>query len=193
MENGKKLLIIAAAIALVISGGMTFVFGSDSVDEGSIRALIANEVENLKDLVGALTGPDISSPYLNWGGVKTYQARQSLSTATSTPCNIQSPAATSTLIYTALRVTTSTSTATTWTIAKAASSNATTTVIGRDAISLGSGALGTMFFVGSSTGLSIDSAETFAPSQYLVWGAKGFLPADTTKLNGFCEAVFRTI
>lgn len=48
--------------------------------------------------LGALAGPDIISPYLRWGGVATYAARvDTMNTASTTACSIQSPAATSTL------------------------------------------------------------------------------------------------
>ena len=46
---------------------------------------------------GALTGPDIPSQYLNWGGVPIWHFSMQMTQGTSTPCSFTSPAASSTL------------------------------------------------------------------------------------------------
>ncbi len=51
----------------------------------------------VQQAVGALAGPVIPSPFLMWGQVASYNARQSLVQATTTVCAIKTPEATSTL------------------------------------------------------------------------------------------------
>lgn len=51
----------------------------------------------VKAQTGALTGPVIPSPFLVWGGVVSWKAIDAFNTGTSTLCEFQSPAATSTL------------------------------------------------------------------------------------------------
>lgn len=61
---------------------------------------------------GALSGPDIPSPYLRWGNVIEYRANQAMQTATTTLCAIANPhAATSTILGITAQITTGTSTA----------------------------------------------------------------------------------
>lgn len=56
---------------------------------------------------GALTGPDIPSPYLRWGGVARYGAAVNLAASASVPCSIQNPtSATSTLTSFSARINT---------------------------------------------------------------------------------------
>lgn len=141
---------------------------------------------------GALSSPDISSPYLAWGGLRSYQVSVPLNTATTTPCAIQSPAATSTLSRTALRISTATSTATVWTVATAATAYATTTPL-LAGITLASGIQGTMFAVASTTDIALDSIYVLAPNTYVVWGVQGTVIAGTANLNGFCQAEFLVI
>jgi hypothetical protein len=58
---------------------------------------IQQEISQLSTHSGALAGPDIASPYLNWGGIVRWGAVQAFNQASSTLCSIQAPAATSTL------------------------------------------------------------------------------------------------
>lgn len=178
MNNSlKKVLAVIAIVAIAaLSGHYT----------GGTRV-----IENKNP--GALTGPDISSPYLSVGGVREEYRHQTLATATTTPCAIQSPAATSTLNYAALRIDTATSTATTWTLAKATSAYATTTKLA--GFSLGSGAFGTMnaSTTPSTSTTIIDDTNVIAPNTYLVWGVAGTIISDATKLNGVCQAKFTVI
>lgn len=152
---------------------------------GGGRIVIRETVEKL----GALAGPDIASPFLKWGGVEVVNASMTLNTATTTPCAIQSPSATSTLTHASLTVQVASSTATTWTLAKASTAYATTTRLSEFALS--SGVQGTM--VASTTPLSaptVDEVRVIAPDTFLVWGMAGIGNLTSDKLTGICKASF---
>lgn len=153
----------------------------------------APTVDQSGQQVGSATGPDLYSPYFNVNGVRRWFTRTALTKATTTPCAIKSPAATSTLFFADLQVTTSTSTATTWTLAKAANAFATTTRF--NVYSLSSGVVGTMIGTSTPTGVTaiVDDVNVIAPSQWIVWGVAGTAIADGTKLNGSCQAIFQEI
>ena len=136
--------------------------------------------------LGALSGPDIQSPYLSVGGVRK-EYRSSTLSASTTPCALQAPAATSTLVNFGVRLSTASSTATVWTLAKATTAFATTTAF--DQFSVGSGALGA-FYVGHASSTAPDENGVIAPSNYVVVGVQGTAIADSTKLNGVCQAEF---
>ena len=48
---------------------------------------------------GALSGPDIQSPYIGVGGLRYWSSKVPMIAGTSTPCTIFAPRASSTLIY----------------------------------------------------------------------------------------------
>ncbi len=152
-----------------------------------------SSTDQSENQVGSATGPDIFSPYFTVNGVRQWFTRTALTKATTTPCAIKSPAATSTLVFADVQVTTASSTATTWTLAKSANPFATTTRL--NVFSLSSGVLGTMIGTSSPSGVTavVDDTNVIAPNQWLVWGVAGTLIADSTKLNGSCQAIFREI
>lgn len=180
MDNIKSTIGVSAIVAAVITlTVVTFLW---------MRPATTTTSTQPDRPLGALAGPDIPSPYLRWGDVAVFKGRMALNTATSTPCALQSPAATSTLISASLQIQTPTSTATFWQVAKAASGFATTTALNGHHL-VASGALSTV--VASTTQSdATDDSMVFGPSQWLVWGAEGFLPADATKLNGVCQATW---
>lgn len=140
---------------------------------------------------GGIGSPDIPFNYLQWGGVPQYVYGANLKTATTTPCNIQSPTATSTLVWAGIRVDTSSSTATIWDIAQAATLNATTTAIGT-AYNVGANAAA---FILASTSPGAGQPTVFAPSQWLVFGVRQGITGGDTAGTGFvpagrCEAEF---
>jgi hypothetical protein len=175
--NIKNLSLGLAAVALILSG-IAF-----SRDRGTV-------VVERPSTLGALVGPDIPFSYLSIGGVRTEYRSSALATATTTPCALQAPSATSTLRHASLRVSTATSTATVWTASKATTAFATTTAF--DQFSLGSGAFGTMH-VGTASSTAPDENSVIAPDNWIVWGVQGTIIADSTKLNGTCSAVFEVI
>ena len=139
--------------------------------------------------LGANPGPDSTSECTSQNGLTNCKTRKPLTTATTTPCAIKSPSATSTLVHASLQITTATSTATTWTFASSTTAFATTSLY--NTFSLASGALGTMVATTTNiTGVVTDDRTVFPPSSYLVWGVAGTVISGTTKLNGFCSASF---
>lgn len=141
----------------------------------------------IERIVGASPGPARTEKCESTNGVTKCWERQKLYTATTTPCNIKTRGATSTLVFSSIDITTSSSTATTWTLATSTVPNATTSVIQIQI--LASGQLGQFVkFATSSSGTLSAAASIMPPNTYIAWGASGFFPADTTKLNGFCQA-----
>jgi len=117
--------------------------------------------------LGALTGPDISSQYLSWGGVRIWQFADVMDTA-STTCSFLTPPATTTLAWAAAGLDAAPIGATLpWEWGKAANEYATTTSLGVGY--LASGASGTI--LASTTGSfmtdAIDEEIVFSPSTYL--------------------------
>lgn len=82
------------------------------------------------ETLGSVASPDSTFKYIGVGGIRTYFASGNLTTATTTVCSLVSPAATSTLQSAGITLTTSSTTASTVRIARAAgtNNNASTTV-----------------------------------------------------------------
>lgn len=181
MTSNKKMWGALIVVAIIAITGLVFPTATNTV---------------VTKVLGGNAGFDFLNPFANFNGVVHEYRQAKLNTATTTPCAFLSPSSTSTLVHAALRVGTATSTATTWTFAKATSPYATTTELGR--YSLSSGAFGTM--VASSTQLSgvtvgVDTPNVIAPSTYLVWGVAGVINAAIPSINfgGVCSAEFITI
>lgn len=144
---------------------------------------------------GALSGPDIPSPYLQWGGVHEFRGENDMAGATTTPCYIQSPSGTSTLDYAAFRLSVASTSATRWDFARATSPYATTTAIGSVHL-VAAGEQTTAF--ASTTGANGPSI-VFPPNNYLVIGARGGISdgdgavATGFQPRGWCQASFLVI
>ncbi len=181
----NKLLAAGVALALVM-GGLSL-----------SRSEPVSPVEQ-GPVVGAVSSPDIQSNWLRVGGVMRYFYHKDFAgTSTSTPCAFQ-VVSTSTLAFASLRIGTASSTATTWTVAKATSPYATTTIL-TNFPQLASGAQGTM--VASTTPYAsvagdempaIDVKTVFGPGQWLVWSVAGLTHTayDPALLGGQCDAMF---
>lgn len=128
--------------------------------------------------LGALSGPDISSPYLGVNGLNTWYAHPNLTGGTTTPCIIQSPNATTTFDTLSLQITVASSTQTVWRLATSTNPNATTSTIAT--FTLPSGSQGSFVVFGSST------SSIIPPNTYIAWGMEGAAPNDSTKLLGTC-------
>ena len=139
---------------------------------------------------GAVSGPDIMSPYFSFGGVRFWANRSdSLVAATTTPYNAQSPVATSTLIYGGCNFSTSSTTAMVVTFAKSASPNATTTALGSTTIAANAkGTVVASTTPASYTGIALDPTLVFAPSQWFVMSMTG--GGGTFSPTGSCNAVW---
>lgn len=143
-----KEAIISAVVAAVVAVGAS--------------ALVPKTAPTL----GALTGPDIPSSYLNWGGVRTWQYSQAMALA-STTCSFQSPAATSTLTFAGARVSAAPLGTNQYEWGIGATAYATTTSLGRGLI--GSGAQGTVLAstTNAHTGDNVDQETVLAPNTYV--------------------------
>lgn len=174
MKNLTKTLLLG--LALVLAGGALG------------WALASRTPESTTEKpVGALTSPDIPSPWLRWGGVRQRAAALStLNTSTTTICALQAPNATSTLLTGGLKLDTSSTTASTVTIAKGAHSNATTTLI-REA-SVAANAKATVIAASTTLSALEQTNRTFAPNEWLVMSLTG--GTGTFSPTGTCNAVW---
>lgn len=179
-----KSSLVLVAIAVVVAVGIVWAFGIGGAKTTTV--IDPNTGKEVK--VGALTGPDIPSPYLQWGGVRSWQGRMTLTQATTTVCAIQSPASTSTLQNFSVKVDFASSTATVWDIAKASTAFATTTAIGSAyGIVASSGG-----FINASTSPAAGAATVFGPSQYVVVGVRHAVVGAGTLFvpTGTCQATW---
>ena len=137
-------------------------------------------------VVGAVSGPILMSNYFGFGGLTMWGAQtSSLKQATTTVCALQSPAATSTLMYGSIKLNVSSTTASTVTLAKATSAFATTTSLGSASVA----ANGQATVVSLRTAAGGDAlAETFAPSTWFVVGMAG--GTGSFSPSGTCQAVW---
>lgn len=154
----------------------------------AVLTLMPQKVINSVQTVGAVSSPDIQSPYFSYGGVRFWGAKtDSLIAASTTICAIQSPVSTSTLVTGSIRLTVSSTTATVVTMAKSATRYATTTALASAAF--GANAQGTLVASTTSTGTPLDGTNTFAPSQWLVVGMQG-TSGQTYSPQGVCQATW---
>lgn len=138
----------------------------------------------------AVTGPDRFFPCESSDGIKTCFSRKGFTSATTTVCAIQSPNATSTGRI-AVRMNTSSTTASVVTVAKAATAYATTTPF--NLVSVAANAQVTII---SSTTPETDgsiSRAVFGPNQWFVVGMQGGVSGETFSPVGACQAVFEVI
>lgn len=155
---------------------------------------------------GAVAGPDIQSPYISYGGVRTWAfSTQAISTqGASTTCQILSPAATTTLVsassyFTSIASTSPVEIGFAYTATSTAGQNgvqytgetgirsfATTTLISPSAISLpASGGL----VIASSTASTLQ----IPPYTYINTKIGGGGQATPGLVNGVCKATLREV
>lgn len=135
---------------------------------------------------GALTGPDIYSPYLSVNGVTRFYVSGTFTGATTTPCSMQAPSATSTLQFASWQITVGTSTAATIDLGTSTTRYATSTNLVA-AKSVASGAQGYAYW--SPLGGSVDDAK-MAPNTWVNVKTAGAGLSGYT-YTGTCEAVFQ--
>ncbi len=170
MKSNSKVWAVLIVIAIIAISGNFLPKGNTIVER----------------LAGARPGPDTDSQCTTQNGLQTCQTRRPLTLATTTPCAIKSPSATSTLVESGVIITTASSTATTWVMAKATTPFATTTYL--DLFSLSSGVQGALQSSATTTG--IDIKQTFAPNTWFVVSKSGDTPAGVL-LAGQCSATFQ--
>lgn len=133
--------------------------------------------------VGSVASPDFMSPYISFGGVRHWAGHiDGATAATSTPCAIQSPSATSTLVMGSFEVASTSASATYIEMGRATTPYATTTSLGT--VALGANAQATLISLRTAGGGDA-LAETFPPNTYLVVKVGGSV---TTQINGECNA-----
>lgn len=188
MQMNIKNILLTVVIAGVVSVISASVIRSEKV---------VQEVKE-KTSLGALSSPDIASPYLSFGNVRRYAAGATLNQASSTLCSLLSPASTSTLVSAGIQITTGTSTAVALEIGKGAITSTTTRFAYRV---LASGVQATLTAVTASTTATGGSAGStfttepdavFAPNTYLNFKYGG-APGATNTFVGGCTATWETL
>jgi len=144
--------------------------------------------------LGSVTGPDSYFVCETHNGLQTCATGRPLTLATTTPCSIQSPTATSTIVRAGLNISVATSTATVWTLATSTTAFSTTSAL-TNQFSLGSGAQGAMTYTGTTTALNttINNAQVLPPNTWVNWGVQGTAISGTTYLKGTCNVEFKVI
>lgn len=136
---------------------------------GLVRPTQSNAPEQVA--VGAVSGPDTYFDYVANNNLRKFGQRRALITGTTTVCAIKSPSATSTLVYAGVNFTTSSTTATVVTLAKATTAFATTTAL--NTLSLSANAQGGQIATSSLASVGVVGNNIFAPNTYFVVGMQG--------------------
>lgn len=132
-------------------------------------------------------GPDINSPYLQWGGVAQYHYRVAMHSATTTLCAIQNQTGATSTVSFQYQVTIGTSTASTITVATSSSQFATTTTNALQTASpVASNAVATF-----SSGITANN-NLVAPNQWVLFKTEGPGLGGYT-YTGLCQATFVAI
>lgn len=134
--------------------------------------------------------PFAPTPELNLGGLRLVTKGQSLATATSTVCSIQSPSATSTLVSGGVKFTLASTSAVVVDIAKGTVDQYSTTTRIGTAYSIAASAQATI--VASSTGSVAGDATIFAPNQWFVVKYSDNNNGAGNASTGSCWAMFAT-
>lgn len=156
-------------------------------------AQVERVVEKLT--AGAVSSPNIPSPYLQWGGVNFWAQNQTMNQGTTTVCALQSPAATSTLVSGTVGFTVSSTSATTVTVARQTQGFSTTTRDFNNSLirtqSIAANAKGDFQTATTSlTALSTAQSDVvFAPNSYLVVTMAGGI--GTFSPEGNCTALWQ--
>lgn len=133
--------------------------------------------------LGAVSSPDLMSPYFIFGGVMHYSQGGKLSASTTLPiiCTMQSPAATSTLVNATVDLNAGSTTAQTMYLGYGTSPGATTTALGHEVVA----ANVSDTLVASST-LMTSATATMAPNTWVTVGFEQYGSNDI--VNGSCSA-----
>jgi hypothetical protein len=159
---------ISAVIALVVA-----LFGVQFVPSKVIEK------------VGAVSSPNLMSPWMTFGDVRNWAGHtESLNQASTTICAIQSPAATSTLVFASIDLKVSSTTASLLTMAKDTTPSATTTWLSTsDAVSANGQYAMSLPATTTETGMD---KYIFAPNTYFTVGMSG--GTGTFSPTGTCQA-----
>lgn len=138
---------------------------------------------------GAVSSPDILSPYFSFGGVRQWAGHVDMRQASSTLCSIQAPLATSTLDVFTVDFDSTTSFATSYMLGYGTINATTTSLIANANLSIAANALGTS--VSSSTRVIIPPGVYLNLNYSTSTGANvagsGYAP------TGTCNAIFQEV
>ena len=142
-----------------------------------------------KTVVGAVSGPDRTFPTESRNGIHEQFNQAAFKDATSTICGFRSPAATSSLTFASLKISTATSTAVMFDIAQSRDQSATTTLITSLTIASDLG----LDWVSTST-VGVVGTTIFGPNRYLNFNVGGTnIPSGDGALEGTCQAIFTVL
>lgn len=163
----KKIVlgVIALLLTVGISAGTVSWLG---LDEGAVKKIVESAITQLSESFGASTTHDLGYWY-KVGGVLHYGQSMTMKTSTTTPCALQGPAASSTLIFFSAYFKTSSTSASLVTMAKASTAFATTTALG----TYNFAANGAGSVVASTTPGQAAEANNFTGEQWAVVGMQG--------------------
>lgn len=145
-------------------------------------------VQQVADKLGAVSGPDSFFNCETHNGVQTCFVKQSFRQATSTPVDIVSPTATSTLTHASCSYRGTAGASVVARIFKGATFHATTTILAQR--TLPTGAMDYPLVASTTPPVAAETTLMFPPSNHLVmdiFGAVGL------SLTGSCSAEFKTI
>lgn len=170
----KKNIIVTVVLAVLVSFGVSY-FSPTEV----VKTIVEKQV-------GAVSSPVINSNYFSFGGVMQRAYRVKMNVATTTLCAIQSPSATSTLVYAGYQILTGTSTAANIDVAKGTTAYATTTLL-VTGTSVDSGATKEISWTtaGATAADDIMAPSTWVLVKTATPGVGGYT------YNGTCSAVFQ--
>lgn len=169
----------------------------DKGDKGDpgVTKVIHETAPTTAPVLGSVTGPDSYFPYYNDNGVFTYPLGRQILSATTTPCSIKTPAATSTLVRSWFNVKTGTTTSATLTLATSTTAFSTTTPLTTPF----AGLVNKYSFVYYGTTTTATNGGTvggvYAPNTWLVYGLAGeaTLGGGGFVISGSCGAVFQQL
>lgn len=173
MDNIKNILAVVVVMGVLVGGGIWI---SSSVEE---------QTNTPQPSLGSLAGPDIPYSYLRWGagnGVTVLPVSMTLNTATTTPCDLTSPNATTTLDSFSMNISTATSSAGTFVVATSTLPNATSTTPFYSPVAVAANTTRGLSFHGGNDNAII------APNTHIVAGVSGVSYGYT--YGGTCSATF---
>ena len=138
--------------------------------------------------IGAMPGNELQGPEFIVNGVIHRYASKKASTATTTICALQAPSSTSTLVFSSISGTASSTGAVYLTMSQSATAFATTTLIGSEFLTTASAE---HTIVGSTTVAAAGANEgvhIFAPNSWLVFGIEGTTVPTSNSPNMYCKA-----
>lgn len=176
----NSFLTIGVLLAIVLSG---FAIASSGSDVKPIEVVKPGEPQ-----VGAVTGPDLYSPYFNVNGSYMFVDRKAMRSATTTVCSMLSPNSTTTLVSATVDIKSGTTTAMLLEMGRASTRFATTTLMAR--LAMASSAVPTI--VATTTSLT---DLIIAPNSLVNVNIAGAYGGDYTNFApiGVCTLVTRGI